>query len=126
MPVDILRPRTWVRYNPQNCLSCQSGCCTLPLRVDSEDLHHMGFIRADEVNAPKLPIARRLKKQGIIRSYNQRSELFTIRRHANNDCIFLDEARRCSIYDRRPFVCRSYPEYSVRPGFCPYKANKER
>lgn len=25
------------------------------------------------------------------------------------DCIFLDEERKCSIYENRPFICRSYP-----------------
>ena len=25
------------------------------------------------------------------------------------DCVFLDEDRKCSIYENRPFVCRSYP-----------------
>jgi Fe-S-cluster containining protein len=25
------------------------------------------------------------------------------------DCIFLDEERKCSIYDNRPFICRAYP-----------------
>lgn len=25
------------------------------------------------------------------------------------DCVFLDEDRRCSIYENRPFVCHSYP-----------------
>ncbi len=25
------------------------------------------------------------------------------------DCVFLGEDRKCSIYDKRPFICRSYP-----------------
>ena len=25
------------------------------------------------------------------------------------DCVFLDEDRKCSIYEDRPFICRSYP-----------------
>lgn len=119
--MDILRPRTWVRYDPKNCKTCTAGCCTLPLRVDAEDLFHMGFIKMEEVNAPPRPLFERLKKQGIVKSFDSRRSLFMIRRHKNSDCIFLDEKRRCTIYERRPFVCRSYPEYSVREGFCPYK-----
>ena len=121
MPVDTVRPKSWVPYDPKHCKSCQAGCCTLPLRVDSEDLFHMGFIKMDQVNGPLKRIAKRLLKQGIIRSYSTRTNLFMIQRHKNNDCIFLDQNRRCSIYERRPFVCRSFPEYSARPGFCPYQ-----
>jgi Fe-S-cluster containining protein len=125
MPVDILRPRTWVKFKPEHCRNCQAGCCTLPLRVDSEDLFHMGFISLQEVSAPQKPIAERLIKAGIVKSYNTRRKLFMIRRHRNNDCIFLDKNRRCSIYDRRPYVCRDFPNSSARPGYCPYQAKPE-
>lgn len=81
----------------------------------------MGFVQIGEVNGPKKRIATRLKKEGIISSYNARSELFTVKRHRNHDCIFLDEKRLCKIYERRPFVCRSFPQYSARPGFCPHQ-----
>jgi len=126
MPVDIVRPKSWVKYNPKNCKSCMAGCCTLPLRVDSEDLYHMGFLKAEEVNGPLKKIAQRLIKQGIIKSFDTRRELFMVRRHKNNDCIFLNEQRQCTIYDRRPFVCRSFPEYSARPGFCPNQKKTAR
>ena len=96
-----------------------AGCCTLPVRVDTEDLFHMGFISMEQVNGPKKRIANRLIKQGILRSYNKRTELFTLKRHRNNDCVFLDENRRCKIYERRPFVCRRFPDFSARPGYCP-------
>lgn len=121
MAVEILRPQTWVRFHPSLCADCKAGCCTLPLRVSSEDLYQMGFVRYDEVNGPLKRIANRLIKQGIVRSYNARTKLFTIQRRKTHDCIFLNEDRRCTIYDKRPFVCRSFPNNSVRSGFCPYQ-----
>ena len=117
--VDILRPKTWVRYKPANCASCTAGCCTLPVRIPAEDLYHMGFVEYDEVNGSPLKIAKRLIKQGIVRSYNRRTGLFTLKRLRNSDCIFLDENRRCKIYERRPSICRRFPDNAVRRGYCP-------
>lgn len=116
---DRLLPKTWVPYDPANCRGCRALCCTLPVVVTTEDLFHMGFLAAREVNAPRGPLLARLKKAGVVRSYNKRSDLFTLRRHRNNDCVFLDENRLCKIYDRRPTVCRAFPANSLRPGFCP-------
>lgn len=119
MAANIIKPETWVRYRPSLCKGCWAGCCTLPVKVSAEDLYHMGFITYREVNAslPKLFI--RLKKEGIVRSLNLRSEVFTLAQRPNHDCIFLDEKRLCTIYERRPSVCRSFPENSKRPGYCP-------
>jgi Fe-S-cluster containining protein len=118
--VDRLDPKSWVRYNPSNCTKCLADCCTLPVLADAEDLFHMGYLRFDQVNGPLKRIAAKLKKDGIIRSFNSRTRVFTLARRKNNDCIFLDEKTRfCTIYDRRPTVCRDFPHNSARPGFCP-------
>ena len=119
--VDILRPKTWVPFKLSNCQGCWAGCCTLPVQVSSEELHHMGFLKAHEVEGPLKRIAQRLKRQGIIRSYRDRSRTFTLQRKNGHDCIFLDENRRCTIYDRRPSICRRFPETSARPGYCPHQ-----
>lgn len=37
-----------------------------------------------------------------------RPHMFPIDREAK-DCVFLDEDRKCSIYEYRPLICRSYP-----------------
>jgi Fe-S-cluster containining protein len=115
----IHRSETWVKYHPSKCEGCWAGCCTLPVPVTSEELHHMGFIEADEVNGPLKRIARRLIREGIIQSFNARTRLFTINQVNGDDCVFLDENRRCKIYDRRPSICRRFPMNSVRPGHCP-------
>lgn len=119
--VDILRPKTWLRYKPSMCRGCQAGCCTLPVNVTSEELFHMGFIEAHQVNGPLKRIAQRLKRMGIIRSYQDRTRLFRLEQVNGHDCVFLDEDRRCTIYERRPSICRDFPFNSARPGFCPSK-----
>lgn len=117
--VDILRPATWVRFKPSLCKGCWAGCCTLPVKVDAEDLFHMGYLEIDEVMGPMKRISQRLMKSGVVRSYNDRTGIFTLQTKNGHDCVFLDENRLCTIYDRRPSVCRKFPENSARPGFCP-------
>ena len=115
-PVEILRPATWVRYKPSLCKGCWAGCCTLPVQVSPEDLFHMGYLRADQVEGPLKRIANRLRREGIIQSYNARKRTFTLQQKNGHDCIFLDEDRLCTIYEKRPYICRRFPETSARPG----------
>jgi Fe-S-cluster containining protein len=117
--VSITNPKSWVKYNPKNCMNCMSGCCTLPVKVNAEDLYQMGLIEAYQVNGPLKRIANRLIKQGVLRSFSQKSQLGTLERRKNNDCVFLNKDRKCIIYERRPFICRSFPKFSANPGNCP-------
>jgi len=91
----------------------------MPVRVTPEELFHMGYLEATEVNGPLKRIANRLKKQGIIKSFHTRYRIFTLAQKDGNDCVFLDEKRLCTIYDRRPNICRKFPNDSIRPGYCP-------
>src|SRR3989338_2321835 len=118
-PVNLLRPRTWTKYRASLCHDCMAGCCTLPVRVDAEDLHHMGFLSAHQITGPLKRIASRLKRAQIISSYHNGNKTFLLHRKPNQDCVFLTEKRRCAIYDRRPAVCRRFPLNSARPGYCP-------
>lgn len=117
--VDIFRTETWVRYKPSLCKGCFAGCCTLPVQVTTEDLFHMGFLEVSEVNGPLLPIFKRLFQKGIVESFKNRSGTFTLKQKNGSDCIFLDKNRLCTIYERRPSICRRFPQNSARPGFCP-------
>lgn len=35
-----------------------------------------------------------------------------LRQKSNQDCVFFDPARGCTVYDRRPRQCRTYPFWS--------------
>ena len=79
----------------------------------------MGFLELTEVTGPLKRIASRLKREGIVKSFNAHTQVFVLAQKNGSDCIFLDENRRCTIYERRPHVCREFPNNSARPGFCP-------
>lgn len=119
--VEIHKPSSWTKYKPELCKGCFAGCCTLPVLVTSEELFHLGFLKAHEVNGPLKSHVERLKKKKIIQSFNSRTQLFTLYQHPNNDCVFLTKERLCSVYDRRPYICREFPKNSKRPGFCPHQ-----
>ncbi|MFM8269348.1 MAG: YkgJ family cysteine cluster protein [Pseudomonadota bacterium] len=117
--VEIHKPSTWVKYKPSLCKGCFAGCCTLPVLVTAEELYHLGFLKYEEVSGPLKPHVEKLKKKKIIKSFNTRTQLFTLYQHPNNDCVFLTKERLCAVYDRRPNICREFPKNSKRPGYCP-------
>jgi uncharacterized protein len=119
--IEVRLPKTWVPYKPALCSGCWAGCCTLPVQVSSEDLFHMGFLNYDQVNGPLGHIAKKLMNDGIVKSFNLKTGIFTLQQKNGTDCVFLDEKRMCTIYDKRPSVCRGFPYNSARPGYCPAK-----
>eukprot|EP01132_Coremiostelium_polycephalum_P013032 gene13032-15910_t len=95
---ELDRLETWQKYSSHMC----GGC----------------FERGD----PPKNIAKRLQKEGIVERFNAKSEIFTLQRMSNNDCLYLDrKSRFCTIYDKRPDTCRNHPKIGPRPGYCAYK-----
>ncbi|PKM29550.1 MAG: Fe-S-oxidoreductase [Gammaproteobacteria bacterium HGW-Gammaproteobacteria-11] len=119
---DIDRTDTWQRYRKGLCDSCHASCCTLPVEVRLNDLIRLGLVDEFERAEPLRLIARRLQKSGEVERFNHGTEVFTLSRMANNDCLYLDPvSRRCTVYARRPDTCRNHPQVGPRPGFCPYR-----
>ncbi len=82
----------------------------------------MELVDVFEARDPAKEIAKRLRKRGLIEHFNFKSEIFTLARLANDDCIFLDQkTRRCTIYTKRPDTCRNHPRVGPRPGYCAYR-----
>ncbi len=92
----------------------------MPVEVKIEDLLRLGKISEDDLQIGKRKLAKRLKKEKLIQSYRESSQLFMLTQRPNGDCLFLDEnSRLCVAYKDRPDVCRKYPSIGLRPGFCP-------
>lgn len=118
-PVEIDRPSTWMKFRPSLCEGCFAGCCTLPVEVTEIDLLRLELISEDEALGSLKKVAKRLEKEGIAHSFRVKTKYFILTQRQNGDCRFLDEKRRCSVYDKRPQVCRRFPDIGPRPGFCP-------
>lgn len=120
MKTDKDKPWTWIRYRGGMCEGCHGSCCTMPVEVRAEDLVRLGAATQDEVDISKKKLAKRLLKEGVIQSYREGTDLFMLGARPNGDCRYLHpQTRLCTVYEKRPEVCRRFPEIGPRPGFCP-------
>ncbi len=121
MPVSIDRPSTWVPFrSAKQCDGCFAGCCTLPVETSAADLMRLEVLTLDEAASSLKKAFRRLHREGIVRSYHASTGLFILEQRNGRDCVFLHPTtRRCTVYERRPEVCRRFPKIGPRPGFCP-------
>ncbi len=116
------RPSEWTKYRKGLCEGCWSGCCTLPVEVSAADLIRLELITEDEAASSLKKVARRLMKEGIIQAYQSKAQLFILEQRSGRDCIFLGEKNRlCTVYQKRPEVCRVFPKIGPRPGYCPHQ-----
>jgi uncharacterized protein len=124
-PVNQDRPSTWRPYRESNCVQCAAVCCRLPLEIKAPDLVRLGLAGPDEIQAPK-KLAKRLVREGVLRSFRLATGLFLLEQQANGDCRFLGSDLRCTVYEIRPDTCRDFPaRVGPRVGFCPYRPLKE-
>lgn len=92
----------------------------MPVEVKISDLVRLGLVSEDEALGSLKRVAKRLKNEGLISSYRQGTDLFMLTQKANRDCVFMDsKTRLCTVYERRPEVCRQFPSIGPRPGYCP-------
>jgi Fe-S-cluster containining protein len=119
LPVDLDNMSTWIAYKPSLCKGCMGYCCRLPVDANVSDLIRMEVITQDEALWSLRKIERKLQKQGVVVSLRASKGLFQLAQKANRDCIYLDDNRLCTIYEKRPDVCRKFPTCSPRPNHCP-------
>ncbi|MBL7671818.1 MAG: YkgJ family cysteine cluster protein [Bdellovibrionaceae bacterium] len=120
MKPNIDRPSTWVRFRQDLCLGCQAGCCMMPVEVRIEDLARLELVTEDEAQGSQKRVFKKLKKAGLVSSFRDGTGLFMLSQKKMSDCIFLDsDTRLCTVYEKRPGVCREFPSIGPRPGYCP-------
>src|SRR6266702_597015 len=87
-----------------DCAKCPAYCCSY-----------------DEIELKELDIRRLAKhldldRETFLRRYTKRGNELSILRHHRDKlygsaCVFLDSnTRRCTVYEVRPNVCRTYPD----------------
>jgi Fe-S-cluster containining protein len=123
--VDAQRPSTWPKYRKGLCEGCWAGCCTLPVEVSASDLIRLELITEEEAAISLKDVAKKLLKKKIIQAFSPKSQLFVLEQRRGDDCLFLGEKDRlCTVYEKRPEVCRKFPTIGPRPGFCPARKKK--
>lgn len=93
----------------------------MPVEVKFQDLVRLGVCSPDDEFASRRKLVNRLKREGIIQSYREATQNFMLTQRSNDDCLYLDaHSRLCTVYDKRPDVCRNFPtSMGIRPGYCP-------
>ncbi len=89
-----------------SCSKCPAYCCSYPeIEVTPRDIERLG---------KRFELSYREAEERFTKS--EPKERVRVLRHKKDTvfatvCTFLDlETRRCSVYESRPGVCRSYPE----------------
>ena len=119
LTVDKENPETWLKYTTGSCKTCAATCCTMPIEVRWEDLLRLNLVSKNDLFEPLKTIVARLKKQNIITAHRKESGLFALKQTPEGRCRYL-LANRCSVYEKRPLVCRAFPlQTGWRHGFCP-------
>lgn len=94
------------------CSVCQANCCkNYDVFIDHEDLNisnDLSFVKKVEYDksfgyVPKFILWEHGKKKRWVLSLNNPKKV----------CQFLQDDK-CSIYDKRPMICRTYPHYVDR------------
>ncbi len=92
------------------------------VEVTVDDLVRLELCTEDEARVSKKKVFKRLRAQKLVASYRQGTDLYMLQPKSNGDCPLLDSSTRlCTVYDKRPGVCRKFPSIGPRPGFCPAK-----
>ncbi|MGE0314899.1 MAG: YkgJ family cysteine cluster protein [Lautropia sp.] len=91
-----------------DCSQCPGYCCSYPrIEVKDKDLKRLARHFGIDIEAAERKFTRRYRDDDV----DER-----ILRHQKDDvyetiCRFFDtDARRCTIYEARPDVCREYPD----------------
>lgn len=92
----------------------------MPVEITIADLVQLELATEDEAKGSIKKLFKKLKAEGFVDSYRASSGFFTLSRKDQGDCRFLDtKTRLCTVYEKRPSVCRQFPKIGPRPGFCP-------
>ena len=93
----------------------------MPVEVSVPDLVRLDLMTGHQAASDPEAAARELTAAGWLGG--QAGPLvWVLAQKESGDCIFLNESRRCTVYDKRPEICRRFPRIGPKPGHCPYRA----
>jgi uncharacterized protein len=89
-----------------DCSKCPAYCCSYDkIVVNKRDLNRLAKHFDLDPEIARKRFTKTVGKEQVLR--HQKDKIY------GSVCMFLDtKARRCTIYNARPGVCREYPEFS--------------
>lgn len=94
------------------CSKCPGYCCSYPeIEVTPRDIERLGKRFGLDYKTAEARFTKYDAKEKVRLLRHRRDRVFA------TVCMFLDQkARRCTVYEHRPGVCREYPD-SKRCGY---------
>lgn len=110
----------WPQYTAGKCDGCVATCCYLAIRVTVDDLVRLDLLTNEERALSHVRVLKKLPY--ALSCYRATDKTFELRKAKGGACIYLKDSR-CSVYDKRPKVCASFPiAGGVKKGYCPFIA----
>jgi Fe-S-cluster containining protein len=126
LKVNLQDTGTWSKYHPDKCQDCMAWCCYLPVEVDAQDLVRMELINDFEVELGHKYILKKMQKEKIVKRFDANSKKYVLEQMSSGACPYLDNNKRCTIYEKRPETCRNHPIIGPRPGSCAFEKKSGR
>lgn len=88
--------------NPIPCNSCEESCCKKAWSVEMDNVCVNRLTNNEDKAAAKFVSDNLVKKRNYYREFDQ----YVIKKDKN--CIFITDENLCTIYEKRPIICRLY------------------
>jgi hypothetical protein len=107
---DAFGARVLAEVGPPACAAGCSHCCEhLPVGVNAVEAQALAS------HLRQWPLERRVRVREQIAANAVRAREAAPGEHPNMACALLDDDRRCSVYEQRPFVCRRAHSFDADP-----------
>ncbi|MDP4091556.1 MAG: YkgJ family cysteine cluster protein [Bacillota bacterium] len=92
----------FLRDNTLPCDNCEESCCKKAWSVEMDNVCVNRLSNWNKEAAVSFVQEKLLKKKNYYRDFNQ----YILRKEKN--CIYITESNLCTIYEKRPVICRLY------------------
>lgn len=96
-----------------DCLKClNSACCSLQVELDIKEYEHFKKLGFKEfmTTRTEMFIKKNIKYKGKEKYFDSmyKDNFAILNKNLNGQCVFLDKKKECSIYEKRPKICKEY------------------
>ncbi|MCR3759798.1 YkgJ family cysteine cluster protein [Clostridium felsineum] len=92
----------FLNSNPLPCSRCRESCCKKSWSVEMDNVCVNRLVNNDDKLATKFVKNKLVKKENYYRDFDQ----YVVKK--DKACIFITDENLCTIYDKRPVICRLY------------------
>jgi Fe-S-cluster containining protein len=92
----------FLKSNPLDCVGCEESCCRKAWSVEVDNICVKALCNGDQKLAAAFVKEKLVMKENFARDFDQ----YVLNK--SKECTYIDAENRCSIYGKRPVICRLY------------------